>query len=177
VAADLLTADPGVRATLISTFEGPGWRGDLATTLAHGLYGTVPTGAPEWLAVRAPHSGTTPDLLMTAGSACVLLAACLALAQLAPRVCRVLFGAGGMTLTLYSLHVLSRAEGLWDADGWPTYLGQAAAVLGIGAVFALARWRGPLEVVVGDTARAARLSVAGAPPPAGPRPPRETSAP
>jgi hypothetical protein len=159
VASDLLTAGTDVRAALVRTFEGAGWEGDLPTTLAHGLYGTVPTGTPWWLAVRAPHTGTTPDLLMTAGSACVVLAVCLVVADLAPGACRVLFGAGGMTLTLYSLHVVSRAEGLWDADGWPTYLGQVAAVLAIGAAYALARRRGPLEVVVGDAARAARLSV------------------
>jgi hypothetical protein len=111
--------------------------------------------------VRAPHSGTTPDLLMTAGSACLVLAACLVLGQWAPRVCRVVFGAGAMTLTLYSLHVVSRAEGFWDADGWPTYLGQVAAVLGIGAAFAAGRHRGPLEVLVGEAARSARASVAG----------------
>jgi hypothetical protein len=177
VVSDLLTADPDVRGALTRTFEGAGWRGDLATTLAHGLFGTVPTGTRWWLAVRAPHSGTTPDLLMTAGSACVALAACLVLAQLAPGVCRVVFGAGGMTLTLYSLHVVARAEGLWDADGWPTYLGQAAVVLAIGAAYALARRRGPLEVAVGDAARAARLAVAGPPAPSpapstGPRAPQ-----
>jgi uncharacterized membrane protein len=178
VAADLLTADADVRASLIRTFRGPGWEGDLATTLAHGLYGTVPTGTPWWLAVRAPHTGTTPDLLMTAGSACLLLAACLVLADLAPGVCRVLFGAGGMTLTLYSLHVVSRAEGLWDADGWPTYLGQAAVVLVIEALYALGGRRGPLEVVVGDTARAVRLSVTGPHPPAArPGAPQEKPAP
>ena len=161
VVADVLTAGAEVRAALISSFEGPGWRGELGNTLEHGLYGTVPTGSDWWLAVRAPHTGTTPDLLMTAGSACVVLAGCVVLGQLAPRVCRVVFGAGGMTLTLYSLHVLSRAEGLWDADGWPTYLGQAAVVLVIGAGYALARRRGPLEHLVGETARAARLGVAG----------------
>ena len=172
--ADGLTDGAGVRAALIASFEGPGWRGELGTTLDHGLYGTVPTGSPWWLAVRAPHSGTTPDLLMTAGSACVVLAACLVLGHLAPRLCRVLFGAGGMTLTLYSLHVVSRAEGLWDADGWPTYLGQAAVVLTVGAAFALARWRGPLERLVGETARAARLAATG-PPPA--RPPAHARGP
>jgi Heparan-alpha-glucosaminide N-acetyltransferase, catalytic len=173
VAADLLTTGADVRAALVRTFEGPGWQGDLATTLARGLYGTVPTGTPWWLAVRAPHTGTTPDLLLTAGSACLVLALCLVVADLAPEVCRVLFGAGGMTLTLYSLHVISRAEGFWDADGWPTYLGQVAAVLAIGAAYALARRRGPLERVVGDAARAARLSVERAPVPSVPdRPPR-----
>ncbi len=173
VVADALTALPDVRAALTRTFEGPGWEGDLTTTLTHGLYGTVPTGTNWWLAVRAPHTGTTPDLLMTAGSACLVLVACLVVADLAPRSCRVVFGAGAMTLTLYSLHVLSRARGLWDADGWPTWLGQAAVVLVLGAAYALARRRGPLEVVVGEAARAARLSVAGEGAPAGrPGPPR-----
>ncbi|CAA9316438.1 MAG: hypothetical protein AVDCRST_MAG36-144 [uncultured Nocardioidaceae bacterium] len=164
VVSDLLVADRGVRAALTRSFTGPGWQGDLATTLEHGLYGTVPTGSPWWLAVRAPHTGTTPDLLMTAGSACVVLAACLVLGQLAPRACRVVFGAGGMTLTLYSLHVVSRGDGLWDADGWSTYLGQVAVVLAVGAAYALARRRGPLEVLVGEVARSARRSVAGAAP-------------
>ena len=159
--ADGLTAGAAARRALVRSAEEPGWQGDLVRTLEHGLYGTVPTGSPWWLAVRAPHSGTTLDLLMTAGSACVVLAACLVLGALAPRVCRVVFGAGAMTLTLYSLHVVSRAEGWWDADGWPTYLGQAAVVLTIGAVYALAHRRGPLEVVVGEAARAARAAVAG----------------
>ena len=159
--ADGLTAGAAARRALVRSAEEPGWQGNLVRTLEHGLYGTVPTGSPWWLAVRAPHSGTTPDLLMTAGSACVVLVACLVLGQLAPRSCRVLFGAGAMTLTLYSLHVVSRAEGWWDADGWSTYLGQVAAVLAIGAVYAVARRRGPLELLVGEAARAARASVAG----------------
>jgi hypothetical protein len=158
--ADGLTAPAGVRAALARTAEEPGWQGDLRTTLGHGLYGTVPTGSPWWLAVRAPHTGTTLDLLMTGGSACVVLAACLAVGELAPQGCRVLFGAGAMTLTLYSLHVASRAQGLWDADGWPTYLGQVAVVLLVGAAYAVARRRGPLEVLAGEAARAARASVA-----------------
>ena len=172
VVADGLTARATVRRALVRTAEEPGWQGNLVQTLEHGLYGTVPTGSPWWLAVRAPHSGTTPDLLMTAGSACAVLAACLVLGGLAPRACRVVLGAGAMTLTLYSVHVVSRAEGWWDADDWSTYLGQVAAVLAIGAVYALAHRRGPLEVLVGEAARAARASVAGGTPSGSPQGPQ-----
>jgi hypothetical protein len=153
VVSDALLSRPGVRGELVRTFAGDGWRGDLATTLVHGLYGVVPAAeAPRswwWLAVRAPHSGTTPDVLVTGGSALVVLALCLLIGRAAPRVCRVAFGAGAMTLTLYSLHVVLRSEGLWDGRETSTFIGQAVLVLVIGAAYALAGHRGPLERLVG----------------------------
>jgi uncharacterized membrane protein len=159
--SDALLARPGVRGELVSTFEGAGWRGDLDTTLEHGLYGVTPTGTPWWLAVRAPHSGTTFDLLMTTGSALLVLAACLLLGRALPRVCSVLFGAGAMTLTLYSLHVLLRNEGWWDGDDPATFVGQVALVLVIGGVFRWGGHRGPLEVLLGEVSTGARRAVAG----------------
>jgi uncharacterized membrane protein len=162
VVSDALVARTGVRAELIRTFEGAGWRGDLSTTLTDGLYGVVPSGSWWWLAVRAPHSGTTLDLLMTIGSALVVLGGCLLLGRLAPRVQAVVFGAGAMTLTLYTLHVVLRAEGLWDADTIEVFLGQVALVLAVGAAYRLAGRRGPLEQVVGETSREARRVVTGA---------------
>jgi uncharacterized membrane protein len=157
--SDALVARPGVRGELIRTFEGAGWRGDLETTLAHGLYGVTPPDSAWWLAVRAPHSGTTFDLLGTIGSACLVLAACLLLGRALPRLCSVLFGAGAMTLTLYSLHVVLRNEGWWDGDDMGTYVGQVLLVLGIGA---LVRWgghRGPLELLLGELSSGARSAV------------------
>ncbi len=159
--SDALVGRPGVRADLVRTFEGPGWRGDLDTTLASGLYGVTPTDSAWWLAVRAPHSGTTFDLLMTAGSACIVLAVCLLLGRALPRLSSVLFGAGAMTLTLYSLHVVLRSEGWWDGHDLETYLGQVALVLGIGAAFRWGRHRGPLEVLLGELASGARKVVSG----------------
>lgn len=153
VVSDVLLSRPGVTGALVRSFAGDGWQGDLATTLVHGLYGVVPAAeAPRswwWLAVRAPHSGTTPDLLVTGGSALVVLALCLLVGRAAPRACRVIFGAGAMTLTLYSLHVVLRSEGLWDGKETSTFLGQAVLVLVIGAAYALAGRRGPLERLVG----------------------------
>jgi len=157
--SDSLLARPQVRADLTRTFTGAGWEGDLATTLAHGLYGVTPTGSPWWLAVRAPHTGTAFDLLMTAGSAAVVLAGCLVLGRLAPRTCAVVFGAGAMTFTLYTLHVVLRTHGLWDGHDLPTYLEQSLLVLAIGAAFRWGGHRGPLEVVAGALSSAARRPV------------------
>jgi hypothetical protein len=159
--SDALVARPGVRGELIRTFEGAGWRGDLDTTLAHGLYGVTPPDSAWWLAVRAPHSGTSFDLLMTIGSACLVLAGCLLLGRAAPRVCSVLFGAGAMTLTLYSLHVVLRNEGWWDGDDRGTYVGQVVLVLAIGAGFRWGGHRGPLELFLGELSSAARNAVSG----------------
>lgn len=154
--SDRLLGRADVRAELIRTFEGAGWRGDLGTTLTDGLYGVAPTGSPWWLVVRAPHTGTTFDLLMTIGSALLVLAGCLVLGRLAPRVLSVVFGAGAMTLTLYTLHVVLRADGLWDGDDTTTFLGQAALVLAIGAAFRWGGRRGPLETLTGALSKGAR---------------------
>jgi hypothetical protein len=159
--SDALVARPGVRGELVRTFEGAGWRGDLDTTLAHGLYGVTPPDSAWWLAVRAPHSGTTFDLLATIGSACLVLAVCLLLGRALPRVCSVLFGAGAMTLTLYSLHVVLRNEGWWDGDDLETYVGQVALVLVIGALFRWGGHRGPLELLLGELSSGARNAVSG----------------
>ena len=160
VVSDAILASPDVRAEVIRTFSGAGWRGDLSTTLEYGLYGVTPTGSPWWLAVRAPHSGTSFDLLMTIGSACLVLAGCLVLGRLLPRACSVVFGAGAMTLTLYTVHVLLRGDGLWDGDGLVTFLGQTAVVLAVGAAFRRAGQRGPLEVLVGAAGTGVRNRVA-----------------
>ena len=157
--SDRLLGEPDVRAELVRTFEGAGWRGDLGTTLTDGLYGVAPTGSPWWLAVRAPHTGTTFDLTMTIGGALLVLAACLVVGRWAPRVLAVVFGAGAMTFSLYTLHVLLRSEGVWDGDGLSTFLGQAALVLGVGAAFRLGGTRGTLELLTGALSQAARRAV------------------
>ncbi len=148
MASDALLARPGVMATLEETFTGPGWLGSMELTLAHGLYGSTPTGSWWWLAVRAPHTATPFDLAHTIGSALLVIGVCLAAGRLLPRLLAVLFGAGAMTLTLYSAHVALRSEGLWDGSTTGTFVAQVLAVLAVGAGFRLARRRGPLEAVL-----------------------------
>ena len=124
----------------------------LEQQLIDGLHGTTPTESWWWLLVAAPHSTTTFDLLHTAGSAMVVLALCVLVAQRQPRQWAVLGGAGAMTLSLYTLHVVLASTVL------PRTVPYAPAqhlvlVLVIGAVFATARLKGPLEWVITSAGR------------------------
>jgi uncharacterized membrane protein len=140
----LLLGRPDVWRALESGYDG----GNLRLDLDHGLHGTTPTYTWWWLAVDAPHSGTPVDLAHTIGSALLVIGLALLVARLAPRTIAVLFGAGAMTLTLYSLHVVLRTPAFWPDDDVPTFLLHVAIVLVVGAAYRLARRRGPLESMV-----------------------------
>ncbi|WP_165821070.1 heparan-alpha-glucosaminide N-acetyltransferase domain-containing protein [Nocardioides gansuensis] len=123
-----------------------------------GLPGTTPTGGPwEWLLVAEPHSGTPFDLAQTTGSALLVIG--LALLVVGPlgargtRFVSVLFGAGTMTLTLYSLHVVTRAPGLLPGSLVESYLFHVLLLMGIGSVYVALGRRGPLERLVGVASR------------------------
>ena len=133
----------------------------LDALLTHGLSGTTPTGSWWWLAVVAPHSGTPFDLAATIGSALAVTGLCVLVARAQPRVWAVVFGAGAMTLSLYTLHVLVMAQGWWPDWESPDHYGdQVLVVVVVGAFFALVPMRGPLEALVAMTSqRVARLLV------------------
>lgn len=158
-ASQLVLAQPAARELLALRF-GP--LESAAGRVATGFYGTTPPGSWWWLGVDAPHSGTPFDLVGTAGTACLVLALALVVGRLAPRVAAVVFGAGAMTLTLYSAHVVLRAS-LLDGPGTETYLQHVGLALGVGAVTALLGRRGPLEAVVAVASRGARRAVVGTP--------------
>ena len=137
--------------------------GSLDLLLTHGFFGTTPTTSWWWLSIVAPHSTTPFDLLHTIGTSLLLLGLALMLGQLAPRVLAVVFAAGTMTLTLYTLHVLAligtefRPSPYWFHVGftllfgvlWRAGFGQGplervtawVASLGSAAVLALPRGR------------------------------------
>ncbi len=124
-----------------------------------GLYGSTPTDRAAWLLVDAPHSATPFDLAQTIGSALAVIGACLLVVGVLPRpgvrFMAVVFGAGTMTLTLYSLHAVLRTERFWPPDDGA--FGRHVALLAaIGAVFVALRWRGPLEIAVGVPSRLLR---------------------
>ncbi|MGZ5403335.1 MAG: heparan-alpha-glucosaminide N-acetyltransferase domain-containing protein [Nocardioides sp.] len=121
-----------------------------------GLFGTTPTDEWAWLLLDAPHSATPFDLAGTIGSSLVVIGGCLLVAGLLPplgvRGLAIVFGAGTMTLTLYSLHAVLRTDAFWPPDDGA--FTRHVVLLGvIGAVFVLLRWRGPLELAVGLPAR------------------------
>jgi hypothetical protein len=95
----------------------------------------------------------------TIGTSLSVVGIALLVTPLAPRLFAVVFGAGAMTLTLYSLHVLLRIPQLWDGYGYAVFARHVALVLAIGAVFRLLDRSGPLERLVALLANA----VAGAP--------------
>ncbi len=131
-----------------------------------GLYGQTPAdGAWQWLLVSAPHSSTTFDLLRTGGAALAVVAllvwALRALDGPARHLVTVLTGAGAMTLTLYTLHVLMTSDLLPPAEGRQGTVVQVGVVVVAGAVVALLGRRGPLEGMVALAARGTERLVRG----------------
>lgn len=154
--AEALTSRPAAARALRATYDSPD---TLTLDLTHGLFGTTPTGSWWWLTVHAPHSGTPFDLAHTTGCALAVIGGCLLLARLAPRAAGIAFGAGAMTLTLYTLHVVLRTPSLWYADGTGNFVRHTLLVLVIGALFGWRRLRGPLETLVRRAADGAAASV------------------
>ena len=118
-----------------------------------------PTTSWWWLTIVAPHSTTPFDLLHTIGTSIMVLGLALMLGRLAPRVLGVVFAAGTMTLTLYTLHVLA----LWGGPDPSAGRGSTGCTSVFALVFA-ALWRtgvgqGPLEWMTGRWRRLARAMV------------------
>jgi hypothetical protein len=115
--------------------------------------------------VVAPHSATPFDLAQTAGSALLVIGACLLVVGALPRVggrfVAVLFGAGAMTLTLYSLHVVMRTPEVPPREEPDAYVWHVLVLLGVGAVYAAIGQRGPLERFVGGASGGLARSVSG----------------
>jgi MFS family permease len=159
VVSGVLTSIPSVqRALLTEPPMGDVSADELLRSIAGGMFGsTPPDGAWQWLLVVAPHSGTPFDLAQTSGSALLAIGLCLllttSLPQLAQRTVAILFGAGAMTLSLYSLHVVARSReavdlGLVSQSLSDSYRFHALGLLAIGVVFAGIGLRGPLEALV-----------------------------
>jgi uncharacterized membrane protein len=146
LAAGLL-ARAGGRAELARGTPMPA--ADVDRSLDVGLFGVTPTADPHWLVVAAPHSGTTLDLVATAGGALAVLGLCLLLTRRGAGPLLPVAAAGSMTLTLYTLHVLAlRPNGpLLLDDRLDLWLLHVAAALVLATVWRLAVGRGPLEAV------------------------------
>lgn len=127
---------------------------------AGGMFGQTPVEGPDagwrWLLVVAPHSTTPFDLAQTAGSAALVIGLCLLLvgwvgdvSRTGERFVQVAFGAGTMTLTLYTVHLVMKTERVWPVEEPSSYVLHVVVVLWTGSVFAALGRRGPLEQLVG----------------------------
>ena len=125
---------------------------DIALTTS--FYGTTPTTNWWWLAVAAPHSGTSFDLLHTIGTACFVLGTMLLFARVARAAVWPLAAIGSMTFTLYSLHVVLLSTVMPDtipnAGPWHVLVAVAIAVPWRSFI-----GRGPLEALAAAFARSA----------------------
>lgn len=136
---------------------------DLTEILSFGRDGLLPARTWWWLAVDAPHTSTTADLVATVGSSLMVLAVMLLAGHVTARRVRPLLevllvplaAAGSMTLTLYVAHVWF-VNSAYDTYS-PTvgYLIQVCAALIIGLVVRFTAGRGPLEALT--TAAATRV--------------------
>ena len=166
--SDALTRRADVARALVADW--PAWlappasRADLLDQPAGGMFGTTPSGAWEWLLVRAPHSGTPFDLAHTIGSAWLVVGVALLLVGVLPALGRhavaIVFGAGTATLTFYTLHVAMSSALLPPAEDPASFRWHVLVLAAAGALLVAAGRRGPLETAVGALARGAAGTVA-----------------
>ena len=166
VGVSLLLAGPFGGLSSISASTGAG---DRASELFYSAaFGASPTESSWFLASPAPHSGTTFDLAITAGTSLIAIGVCLAfclrLWDAAIRFLGPAIGAGATPLTIYAVHVVvagvtysvvvhggalaDAPELFWLVSSAPIWLIHVACALGIGAVFYWWQRRGPLEAAV-----------------------------
>jgi uncharacterized membrane protein len=124
--------------------------------LSTSLGGTTPTTSWWWLAVSGPHSGTPLDLLHTIGTALGVLGACLLIVRVAAPLLTPLVAAGGMTLTLYSTHVVALGLAGNDADDAALLIAHVIVALAFAFTWRAYHRRGPLEVVISAAERSLR---------------------
>ncbi|MEJ3651698.1 hypothetical protein WEH80_01660 [Actinomycetes bacterium KLBMP 9759] len=156
----LAVAAKGASAVLLDGFGGASVIG--ARELAERRYGIVPTDTWWWLAVDVPHSGAPLDLAHTTGSAMAVLGLMLLLARWSRTLVWPLAAAGGIPLTLYTVHVYTLST-VDTPETIASYLFSVAAALVIGVVVRAAGLRGPFEAVVAVASRGARRMVVGPP--------------
>ncbi|MEO6628352.1 MAG: hypothetical protein ABIP03_07240 [Aquihabitans sp.] len=145
VISDAFMLRPSILRTLASEVGPQVTTGDIQGALAGGFGGFIPRGSWWWLTTHTPHSGTPFDFAQTIGSALAVIGACLLIGRAIPRLTAVIFGAGTMTLTLYSLHVLMNTKAVWPDDVPASFPIHVLVVLGIGGFFRLLGRRGPRD--------------------------------
>lgn len=140
----------------------------LTTALRTGLYGTTPTGSWWWLAVATPHTATPLDLAATIGSSLAVLGLFLLVLPRPSWWAEPLVAMGGMTLTLYTLHVLL-LSGPLPGSVPLSYLWHVLVLATLAVLWRRFVGQGPLEWLT----QRASTQVAAALVPAPPAPARE----
>jgi uncharacterized membrane protein len=129
---------------------------DFTTGVLHtSFFGNTPTTTWWWLTVASPHSSTPFDLLHTIGTATAVLGLMLLIAPRARALVWPLAAIGGMTFTLYSLHVVLLATAV-PGDTLNVYLTHVAIAFAVAMPWRAFVGRGPLEGLAATMSRSAR---------------------
>ena len=167
--SELLLGPFGGRTRLL---ESTPWLGpkEIRAVQIWGPDPTLPTTSWWWLSILSPYSSTPLEIFNTIGLAAVALAAMLILANKAAPALTPLSAMGGMTLTLYSAHLVALSTGFLQNRP-----GVALAIHTVATALFAVIWRnvtagkpGPLERLVSSGANRARKRVLAGPAPAGP---------
>lgn len=162
LASAQLLGPGGGLAAILQTPDGR--RYPIEPMLDVGLAGIDQSGSWWWLAVSAPHSGSSPDLIGVSGSAAAVVGICLLLTRRFPQALLPLSAPGAMTLTFYTLHVcvMSWADQLTPLpEPALVYWLQIVVVVLTGIIFQRSGARGPLELITSNVSTAARDNRAG----------------
>lgn len=114
-----------------------------------------------YLAVPAPHSHSTVDVLHTLGSAMAVLGLAMLVVRLptAARLLGPVADVGSMPLTIYSVHLFVLATGLWEGKPWVLFVVMATAALIFAVLWRRAFGSGPAERWVASVSGSARRRV------------------
>ena len=123
------------------------------------FFGVTPTDSWWYLATATPHSGTPLDFAHTIGTSFFIIGAFLLLASVGRHWVAWLAAAGGMTLSLYTAHVLALTAGWGLSDRLALFVWHAFFALIIGMIWRALIGRGPLETLVANISGVVRAHV------------------
>lgn len=132
-------------------------------TIAQQLLWAPQQGTSWWyLALPSPHANTPLDLAHTLGSAMAVLGAALLVTRIpaARRALQPMAAVGGMTLTLYSAHIVLLSSGLLEDYSTILWLIMVGCSIAFAWVWRRRFGQGPLERPVAAVASRARRAVA-----------------
>ncbi|AVV46687.1 hypothetical protein C6376_40430 [Streptomyces sp. P3] len=152
---------PGALKAIGSSGWGEG--GSAASAWWSDTWGYPGGDTPAALLVASPHSETTLSIVANTGVAIAVLAACLVAVDTFPRfhrLARPVIAVGSMSLTAYVFHIVGiRYLGIEELPGSPLHvlLGFIVAVAVFATLWSRRFRRGPLEWLLGKTAKPAEL--------------------
>lgn len=144
---------------------------EISQALRSNMFGAPYSGGWDAILIASPHSGSTADILRTAGAAVFLICVLALIFSFIPRtplVLQPLVKVGATPLTVYVLHIALSAYALWifafitGPTNWWEALGtskfmaasfwwQLGIILGLGVYWTITGRRGPLERFVTAT--------------------------